>query len=61
MAKAQKQTTAEELTALRAQANAIHETRYKENEKWTGQLRGINDRIVELEQKLKDEAVNGTP
>lgn len=61
MAKAQKQTTAEELAALRAQASAIHKTRYEKNEEWTEQLKGINDRIVELEQKLKDEAANGTP
>jgi len=61
MAKAQKQTTAEELTALRAQAIAIHEMRYKKNEEWTEQLKGINEGIVKLEQKLKDEAVNGTP
>ena len=57
MAKAQKQTAAEELAALRDQANSIHAERYAKNVVWNAQLKVINDKIVELEQKQKNEAV----
>lgn len=59
MAKQQKKTAADELATLRAQAEAIHAERYAKNEAWNTGLKAINAKIVELEQRIKDEAQSG--
>jgi len=49
----------DELAALRAQAQAIHDERYAANEDWNKQLRLINARITELEQFLMTKEAAG--